>query len=92
MAIEIKFILSLVAAFIAINFYTTWLIARSFSFTKRQKGAQTAIVWAVPFFGAVLVWIFLRSDGKNKLFDPWAVVDRNEYGVNLQQDVATHGD
>ena len=54
-------ILSIVIA-ILLNAYATIRIWRKEEFTKFQKGAQSLIVWLIPFIGALFILAFIKDD------------------------------
>ena len=45
--------------------YVTWRVARSDAFSRKQKGFQFALVWLVPFIGAIIVhWFTTNGSGE----------------------------
>lgn len=49
---------------LAYQVYVTSAILRKQHFERSQKAFQIALVWLIPLIGALLIYSFLRADGK----------------------------
>ena len=54
-----------IAILICINIAVTSFLFRLDTLNTFQKYAQTLIVWFIPFLGALMLWLFNRSDSVN---------------------------
>lgn len=49
-------------AVVAFNVYVTIRLLMKAEFNRYQKVAQSIIIWFVPIFGALLIFIFIKDD------------------------------
>jgi hypothetical protein len=62
MSAEIGFVIAIATLALALNAYATFRIWRNDLLEPTQRIAQTAIVWVLPFLGALVVLWFLREE------------------------------
>jgi membrane-anchored protein YejM (alkaline phosphatase superfamily) len=65
MALDLNFFASIVVIFLcSFQGYVSWRVSRSEAFSRKQKGFQLALVWLVPFIGAMVVhWFATKGSG-----------------------------
>lgn len=51
---------------LVLNTYVTYRVIRSESFENKQKFFQSMIIWLLPIFGLILIWIFIDNDESPK--------------------------
>jgi len=60
-----------------INFIVTYKLLKDDVYEKRQKTIQIFIIWLLPVIGALVVFLFLHRESKNK---------NNPYGGSKSND------
>jgi len=79
------------AATLLLNTIVSIAIAFSSYFTRRQKAAQIALVWVLPFLGSVIIGLFLAVQGKTprSRINTVGATDLDSHAVQLSN--ATQG-
>jgi len=54
-------ILIIIVTLILLNIFVSIYLFRRDSLDQFQKIAQTILVWLIPFIGAIVLWLFHRS-------------------------------
>jgi hypothetical protein len=86
------FAVCLVAVIVAANVAVSVAVARSGYYSRAQKMGQIAIVWLLPFVGALAVGVFLYSQRDNPMFNTRAYPEPSEKAVphTWEQEVREH--
>lgn len=78
---------------LALAFANLWVsvsVIRSPFHSAGQKFAQCLIVWLIPLFGAVGIWVFLRSQYNGQKYDTRAYPESSEKMVAVEVQDAIH--
>lgn len=70
--------------FVVLNFIVTFKVVIRTDLERVQKIGQIILVWLLPVFGAVGIWLFYRSVDKS-IIKPQSFAKRSE-GSNSWQD------
>ena len=49
-----------------INFIVTYNLIKNKNYTKKQKNIQIFIIWLIPIMGALIIYILLNREEKQK--------------------------
>ena len=49
-----------------INFIVTYNLIKDKNYTKKQKNIQIFIIWLIPIIGALIIYILLNREEKQK--------------------------
>ena len=59
-----KILLGLIAVLLVINVFISTFIAKRDDLEKSQKIAQIIMLWLIPYFGAIGLYVFHKSNDK----------------------------
>jgi ABC-type nickel/cobalt efflux system permease component RcnA len=59
-------------ALTAANIVVSLAVQRAITYSTGQKWIQVTLIWLLPFFGALVCWLFLTEHRGNKLNNPMA--------------------
>jgi hypothetical protein len=75
----------LIAGVLVLNLWASALLVRSREYSAGQKAAQLGVIWAIPFIGAIIVWLVIREGSS-------VTVSADPSETHLQQRQVTWGD
>jgi hypothetical protein len=89
----IAMVLLLVTAAVVLNLFASACSMQSFVYSASQKALQLALVWTVPFVGAILVLSVWAYDRKFAVHDPDRL-DEGPWppGIGPEKDQGHHSD
>lgn len=86
-----KTMLEYTAAALALaNLWVSFSVIRSPFYSAGQKVTQCLIVWFIPLFGAVGIWVFLHSQYNWQKYNTRAFPERREKMIAVEIDNAIH--
>lgn len=57
-----KYLALLIVCLVILNLLVTVKVVKNASFTSTQKLLQAIMIWLLPFFGAIAIYLFHRSE------------------------------
>lgn len=89
MQVEEIVLFVLLGALLLLNLGSSWALARSSRYSRRQKQLQFALIWLLPMVGALLVWALAKDRPGDRLTTDLSGCDGNGDGYIRHDDYSS---